>query len=211
MTGVIPSAISLVLNDRNNVPEFSSEPILLSPANVIANRPDVKFASLNLASKTKIAQSVTATLFPSLTLSGFYGIADNAFATSDTIWNMAIGTAVNLIDFERIEGRIDSARASEVKAFEEYRKAILSAVTDVEMALNDYSKINERQISLNKAYKNALSAYETSNRLYKEGEISFIDVLDSERTLNAADSALIEAQSAKTKSIIRLYKALGVR
>ena len=210
LTGVMPTSIDSIIENSSKIPEFTSTPILLSPASVIASRPDVKAASFNLSSKTKLAESVTATLFPSLNISGFYGLADSSIISSENIWNIAIGTAVNLIDFGRIEGRVDASRAREYKAFEEYRKVILVAVTDVEMALNDYTKIEEKKTSLQKAYFNALSAYETSNRLYKEGEISFIDVLDSERILNSSNSSYVTAKAEHTKSIIRLYKSLGV-
>jgi NodT family efflux transporter outer membrane factor (OMF) lipoprotein len=210
LTGNLPKAISIILEDRNEIPRFESLPILLSPANVIANRPDVKAASLNLAANTKMAESITATLFPDLRLSGFFGYSDGGFISSETVWNVALGTAVNLIDFGRIEGRIDASRARESQAFEQYRKAILIAITDVESAINDHTKIKERQISLQNAFNNALKAHEISNKLFKEGEISFIDVLDSERTLNQSDSDLASANTEHTKSVIRLYKVLGV-
>ena len=123
---------------------------------------------------------------------------------------MALGTAVSLIDFGRIEGRINSARAQELGAYHQYRKTVLQAVTEVEMALNDYAKVSERRVSLAKAYDNARNALDLSQVLFKEGESSYIDVLDAQRTLNGADSALVSAQQAQAQALIRLYKSLGV-
>lgn len=210
LIGESPSVIDSSVDGSNAVPEFRSDPILLSPANVIANRPDVKAANLNLASKTKLAESVVATLFPSLNISGFYGLSDSSVMPSEKIWNIALGAAVNLIDFGRIEGRIDASRARELQAFEEYRKSVVNAVVDVERALNDYTKIEQKKTSLYNAFNSAKSAHETSKKLYNEGEISFIDVLDSERSLNEADSAYVAVKAEHTKSVVRLYKSLGV-
>ena len=49
-----------------------------------------------------------------------------------------------------------------------------------------------------------------SQSLFKEGEISFLHVLDSQRTVNEADAAFINAEAAQVEALIRLYKSLGV-
>ena len=136
--------------------------------------------------------------------------AETAFASSTSIWSIAAGAAVSIQDFGRIEGRIDAARAREVEAYQLYRRTVLEAVTEVEMALNDTARIDERYISLNKAYQNADKALYLSETLYKEGEVSFLDVLDAQRTVNEAESELITAQAAQVESLVRLYKSLGV-
>ena len=59
------------------------------------------------------------------------------------------------------------------------------------------------------ALVNAKSALKLSKKLYKEGEIAFLDVLDSERTAISADRAHVDAQSQVTQALIRLYKSLG--
>lgn len=115
-----------------------------------------------------------------------------------------------MLSFGRLEGEIDAARAREMEAYESYRKVVLEAVVEVETALSDYAHINEQAFSLFKAYENAQEAFFLSQQLFKEGEISFLDVLDAQRTVNDAQSALTNAQAAKALALIRLYKSLGV-
>ncbi len=81
--------------------------------------------------------------------------------------------AVSLLDFGRIQGGIDAARARETQAFEMWRKTVIQAVTEVETALTDTSHINERLTTLKKASLNAENSLVLSQQLYKEGEISF--------------------------------------
>ncbi len=203
---------NLVNTTRASIPEFIrlAEPVLLAPSQVITLRPDIRAAAANLRAATSLAEFETLDLFPKFTLAGFYGVAKGALFDSTSIWNISAGTAVSLIDFGRIEGRIDAARAIERRAYEGYRLTILEAIAEVETALSDYAQLNEQYVHLLKAYDNANTALGLSETLYKEGEISFINVLDSQRTLSSADAALTDVEAEKSKSLVRLYKALGV-
>lgn len=210
LTGYLPEEIKALLETQATIPNASLVPILTSPSNVLSVRPDIQAAQYNLSANTKLAESAWADLFPSFTLSGLFGESKGGFSPATTIWTVAAGTAVNLIDFGRIEGQIDAARAREKQAYETYRRAILYAVAEVETALIDYARIDEQRDSLQKAFENADRALKLSQQLYNEGEISFIDVLDAQRTVNTADSALINAEAAQSNSLVRLYKSLGV-
>lgn len=210
LTGKMPHELTPMLAEDRLIIGSDVKPVLMAPAEVLALRPDVRAAEEQLIAATNAAESVTGTIFPSLNIGGFFGVADSAILSSATIWNVALGAAVTLLDFGRIEGRIDSARAVELNAYHQYRKTVLQAVTEVEMALNDYTKINERRVALQHAFDNADRALMLSQTLYREGESSFIDVLDSQRTVNQADSALVSAEAAQAEALIRLYKSLGV-
>ncbi|MFK7839511.1 MAG: efflux transporter outer membrane subunit [Bdellovibrionales bacterium] len=210
LTGQLPDTLLSILSETADIPGASVRTVLMTPADVLTIRPDIRAASANLEANTKLAESVTAELLPNFTISGFYGIAENALTNSTSVWNIALGAAVSLLDFGRIEGRIDAARAREVQAFQLYRKTILEAVSEVETALTDIAHINEQRVSLQKAYQNADQAFMLSESLYREGEISFLDVLDAQRTVNEADSALITAEAAQAESLVRLFKSLGV-
>lgn len=211
LTGELPESVEKLMAGNEIVLSADHlSPVLTAPATVLKNRPDIRAASYNLIENTSLRESAVASLFPTFSLSGFYGVADNSLVNSTNIWSIALGTAVSLIDFGRIEGRIDAARARETQAFEQYRKTILNAVVEVETALSDYTLLDEEYGSLKKAYENANNALDLSQQLYKEGEISFIDVLDVQRTVNDAQSSLVTAEAQKVQAIIRLYKSLGV-
>lgn len=210
LTGNLPKAIHNIVDAPSDIPGAGVEPVLIAPAEILAIRPDIRAAAFNFAANTDLAESATAEIFPTFTVGGFFGIADNAVINSASIWNVVAGAAVALLDFGRIEGQIDAARAREAQAYEQYRRTVLGAVTDVETALTDYTRINEQRISLQKAFDNADRALQLSQALFREGEISFLDVLDAQRTVNEADSTLITAESAQAESLVRLYKSLGV-
>ena len=210
LTGALPETLAPILTPDAEIPGADIGPVLMAPAKALTLRPDIRAAAENLKENTALSESATAEFFPSFSLSGFYGISDGGLVTNANVWNVALGAAVSLLDFGRIEGRIDAARAREMQAYQQYRKTVLSAVTEVETALNDYAYINERRISLQKAFENADQALALSQSLYKEGEISFLDVLDAQRNANNAESAVVSARAAQAESLTRLYKSLGV-
>lgn len=210
LTGQLPADLKPVLETKNGIPGGDVQPVLMSPAKIIALRPDIRAASYDLSAAAGLAESAGADFFPAFTISGFYGVTDSIVTGGTNIWNVAAGTAVSLLDFGRIGGRVDAANAREKQAFELYRKTVLQAVVDVETALNDYANINAKQVSLQKAFDSADRALALSQTLYGEGEISFLDVLDAQRSVNAAEAALISAKAAQSESLVRLYKSLGV-
>ncbi len=210
LVGALPEDLKSILLEDSSIPSNDIEAVLLAPTEVLSLRPDIRAAMATLESSTALSKAAVADLFPQFTLSGFFGTTDGGFANNANIWNITLGMAVSLLDFGRIEGQIDAARAVERRAYQNYRKTILEAVTEVETALNDYARLNERRDHLQNAYNNANQALELSQLLYKEGEVSFIDVLDSQRTLNEADSSLAQSKSDVSQSLVRLYKSLGV-
>lgn len=210
LTGVMPQELMTYLSQPADIPGVNVTPVLMAPAEVLQLRPDIRAASANLAASTVAAESVTAELFPSFTLSGLYGIAENTLTSATGVWNVTAGIAYSLLDFGRIEGRIDSARAREAQAYHLYRRTVIETISEVETALIDSSAINKQRVILQKALQNAKRAFILSENLYREGEISFLDVLDAQRTVNEADAALVTAQSAQAESLVRLYKSLGV-
>lgn len=210
LTGALPDHITAILQQGRTIPVSALGPVLMAPAAVLNGRPDVRAAQARLVASQAQTASVTASLFPTLTLSGFFGVAESSVSSATTIWSLAAGTAVSLIDFGRIEGQIDSAKAQEMQAYQEWRKAVLQTVQDVETAMRDYIALTRRYDALTAAYDNTAQALFLSQDLFQAGEVSFIDVLDAQRNLNQADGLLVIAEAAKAQTLIRLYKALGV-
>ncbi len=210
LTGSLPEDLVAVLDTPADIPGQAVEPVLMAPAQVLLLRPDVRASAANFASTTDLAEAAIADIFPQFTLSGFFGYSKGAFSGTANVWNIVLGTAVSVLDFGRLEGQVDAARAVEMNAYHSYRKTVLEAVVEVETALNDIARINERRASLLQAFNNAEKAYTLSEKLYKEGEISFLDLLDAQRTVNEADAALVAAEAAQATSLVSLYKSLGV-
>jgi NodT family efflux transporter outer membrane factor (OMF) lipoprotein len=210
LVGKLPEEIKPVFAEPADIPGSDVAPVLMAPANVLAQRPDIRAAVHTLAQRSDLTDAAAADIFPTFTVEGMFGVTKTALISTTNVWGVAAGAAVSLLNFGRVQGQIDAAKAREMEAYEAYRKMVFTAVTDVEGALNDYAKLNERRASLHKAYDNAQKALELSQALYKEGEISFLDVLDAQRSANESQSSMVSAESQQASALIRLYKSLGV-
>lgn len=210
LTGQMPEAVAPLLQTASSPTIAEIKPVLLTPAQIIELRPDIRAAQYDLLASTDLKDAEIANLFPTITLGAFFGVADNILIDPTKIWSTAINAAVTLLDFGRIRGNIDASEARETQAFELWRKTVLQAVTDVETALTDYAHISERLVTLQQAKQNAEHSLDLSQQLYKEGEISFLDVLDAQRTYNNADASVVSAEETQSQSLIALYKSLGV-
>lgn len=210
LVGVLPENLDDMVKVAGDIPSANHVPVLESPSDVIARRPDVRAAQLNFMAATDLSDSAFAGVFPTISLSGFFGVADGLLFDPTEVWRATASASLRLLDFGRVRGQVDAAHARERIAFEQYRQTVLEAVADVEQALSDFAKLKREEKSLSDALMNARTALKLSKQLYKEGEVSFLDVLDSERTAIAAERTFVSARSETTSSLIRLYKSLGV-
>ncbi|MGB0719678.1 MAG: efflux transporter outer membrane subunit, partial [Bdellovibrionales bacterium] len=86
LLGVFPDALPEDLQSRGDIPGANARPVLMAPAQILANRPDVKAAMHVLAANTALSNAAAAEVFPTLTLSGFYGIRDNGLVSAVNPW-----------------------------------------------------------------------------------------------------------------------------
>jgi NodT family efflux transporter outer membrane factor (OMF) lipoprotein len=210
LTGMLPKEVLPMIQVEADIASLRIEPILISSASVLNNRPDIRASIASLTEATSLSYSAAASILPTFSLSAFYGVGKTALINSANIWTLAGGTAVSLLNFGKIEGEIDASREREKQAFENYRKTFLNAIVEVESALVGVIRLSAQGISIDRAYNNAENSLKLSQQLFVEGEISFIDLLDAQRTLNEADTARVSSQQVQVNSVISLYKAMGV-
>jgi outer membrane protein TolC len=139
-----------------------------------------------------------------------FGLDAPALLNPLQVWSVAGRMAWNLVDFGRIEGRIDAAAAREVEAYHVWRKTVLAAIEDVESALSTAARAKEQRLSLQRAREHAGRALALAESRYKAGESSLLDVLDSQRQVIDADSALVSAEALYVGAIVALYRSTGV-
>jgi len=90
-----------------------------------------------------------------------------------------------------------------------YESTLLGAVRDVENSLYAFGKDQIRRKSLSTAADSAEQAAEMSRELYASGLRDFLTVVDSERTVLAAQNSVVQADASVDNDLIALYKAMG--
>ena len=207
-----PEALRVELGTARPVPSVPAEVSIGLPAELARRRPDIREAEANLHAATAQIGVAVADLFPRLTLSGNGGFQSQA--ASDLLkWASrfgSVGPTIDLPIFDR--GRWKTVRLYDVRAQEAalgYRRTVLNALHEVENALAAYAADQQRRMLLEATIEQNRDALGLSRQRYESGVVTFIDVLDVERTLQQNQLSLADSATAVATDLVSLYRSLG--
>jgi outer membrane protein, multidrug efflux system len=186
------------------------------PSELLTRRPDVFMAEANMRAANADLVAARAALLPSLTLTASGGLQNPALNAA-VINLIGVGPTVNLgasltqTIFDG--GKLRAARAeSEAKDDElivAYKAAILSALVDVENALNALRHLEDASASEQESVAQSELAFDGAVLRYKEGSGDFLTVLEAQRTLYIARDQYSQYKLARLRALVGIYKALG--
>lgn len=183
------------------------------PSDLLTRRPDILRAEQNLVAANARLGAARAQFFPTISLTGNYGWTStdlgNFIASPATVWNLAGSITAPIFTAGALEGQEKAVAAQREQALIQYRQTIQGAFRDVEDALVDQRKTRE-QLEAQGRQVEALRSYNKAARLrYDNGYISYLEVLDAERSLFDAELAYTRTQATLLESLVGLYKAMG--
>ncbi|MEJ2195956.1 MAG: efflux transporter outer membrane subunit [Ignavibacteriaceae bacterium] len=182
------------------------------PSQLLVRRPDIAESEYLLQSQNAQIGVAVAKMFPSISLTGLFGLASDDLSTltvGDPAWSIS-GTLLGpLFNFGKNTSRVEVEEAKTQQVLYQYEYTVINAFREVEDALIDVQTYKEQLESLTRQYIAAKNAEKLSRMRYDLGVTSYLEVLESERTLFNAELQLSEIRQATFNSYIRLYKALG--
>lgn len=209
-----PGAVDALLGGHTGqIPAGETGRAVGVPADLVRRRPDIQAAELQIAVTTAEVGVAVADLYPRLTLPGtisvgWAGIGEGSLVTTVAASLSAL-LELPLYDGGQRDAGITAAEERLVQAGLTYRQTLLQGLQEVESALAGYQGSWERQQALTEAVENNRIAYEQSRELYRQGFVTFLDVLDSQRTWNESLQDLANARRDVGLEIVNLYTALG--
>jgi len=213
LAGRAPGTLDSMLTGGKGIPNPAKSLAIGIPADVLRQRPDVRNAGHQVLAAAARTRAANAERYPSLNLSGSLGlntVTSRNFLNPETAtFGLFSGISSPIFDAGRIRANIEATSAAEQQAISAYRSAVLVALTETENALIACLRTAERLTSLEKATRLAREADQLARQRYEAGEIDFLDVLDSQRTLLSLEDSLLSTRTDRTTSYIRLYQALG--
>ena len=213
LVGKQPGALAADLSEPGAVPTAPGRELLASPAAAIRHRPDLVIAERRLAAATAMHGAAVAELFPKISLSAFLGLRntdiESLFKSAAFSYTTASNLMQPLLNFGRIRAGIDLAEAKQQEAYLAYEKAVLEALRDTETALTRYLKEEVRRQILGRTVEDQRESVRLSELRYREGVISFLDVLDAQRALYSAEIELARSEAEASTNLIAFYKTLG--
>jgi multidrug efflux system outer membrane protein len=213
LAGRAPGELDTMLSNSHGAPVPPTSLALGIPADVLRQRPDVRLAGYQLLAAAASTRATEATRYPSLNLSGSLGLnsatASKLLDPEAATASLVAGITSPIFDAGRIKSNIEAASAAEEQAVQTYRSTVLTALSETENALIACRRSAERLEKLETATRLARASDETARQRYEAGEIDFLDVLDSQRTLLGLEDNLLTTRTDRTTAYIRLYQALG--
>jgi len=183
------------------------------PSDLLKRRPDIQRAQREFAAATARIGVATADLFPKFSLTGMGGFeslsADNWFDYASRYASVGPTVQWELFEAGRIRANIRVQNARQEQALDSYQQIVLTALQDVENALTAYAKEQIRRESLAQSEQANKRALDLSSQLYKNGLTDFLHVLDSQRSFDTAQDALVQSDQTVALDLVQLYKALG--
>lgn len=183
------------------------------PSELLLRRPDLRRAESDLIAANFDIGAARAARFPSLALTARAGTQSTTTGMlldpTTMVYSIASSLTAPIFEGGRLEGQEDLSRARNQELVETYRGAILTAFRDTEDALSATAITAQQYLHAQEAFDQAREAYRIVESRFRAGTVDFINLLDAQRSVFAANDTLVQAYLSRFTAIIDLYEALG--
>ncbi|HTW29991.1 MAG TPA: efflux transporter outer membrane subunit [Acetobacteraceae bacterium] len=208
-----PGALRGMLEEARPVPPVPPVVPIGLPSELARRRPDIREAEAKLHAATADIGVATADFYPQVTLSGSLGIQSLQFKDLAN-WGArqyALGPGITLPIFQggRLRGTLELRKEQQKEAALDYQQTVLQAFHDVDNALIAYRAEQRRREELATAVQQNRRAVALAQSRYQQGITDFLEVLDAQRSLLAAEEEYSNSTTTVSTNLVQLYKALG--
>lgn len=210
LMGEYPAGQLITTSELPTVPPLPSAGV---PAELLARRPDVRSAEWALQAADYRLSAAERSFLPSISLTGSSGstgseLAD-LFSSGSFIWTIAGNIVQPIFQGGRLRAQADAAEGQRDEAFYGYVDVALTALSEVETALEVDNMLAQRVKESEEAADYAEEAVRVSFNRYMQGIEPFLNVLESHQRALDSRSATITAQYDRLENRIDLHLALG--
>ena len=201
---LLPEQLSVVKPLPDVSPGMSSEVLLRRP-DILQSENLLKAANANIG-------AARAAFFPRISLTSAIGSASGdlsgLFKSGSFVWNYAPQIVLPIFD-ARTWSALTVTKVDKEIAVAQYEKAIQAAFKDVADALASRGTLGDRMEAQQSLLDATAQTYRLSTARYEKGIDIYLNVLDAQRSLYAAQQGLIAIRLAKLANQVRLYAVLG--
>ncbi|KMM77255.1 transporter [Xanthomonas sp. NCPPB 1128] len=180
---------------------------------VLLQRPDVLYAEHTLKSANADIGAARAAFFPTISLTASSGRSSSAlsslFDAGNRTWSFVPSISVPIFRAGALKAELDVARITRDVNVATYEKAIQSAFSEVADALATRAQLDERMDAQRALVAVTQRSYDLAEARYRNGVDSYLDTLDSQRSLYSAQQNLITLRLTEAGNRVTLYKVLG--
>jgi multidrug efflux system outer membrane protein len=204
-----------IVRERSNF--LTSVPATVStgiPSQLLANRPDIKQAELDLAASKLDVKVARAEFYPSFGISGAIGF--QAFKPSylvklpeSLLYSLAGDLAGPLVNRAGIRAEFNSANARQLQAMYNYQRVILNAYLEVSTQLSNIGNLQRSYDYKSRQVAALTKSIDIANDLFKSARADYFEVLMTQRDALEAKLELVETKRDQLNAVVNVYRDLG--
>jgi multidrug efflux system outer membrane protein len=193
------------------MPAIGPFPAVGLPADLLANRPDVRAAGVRLQSAQWQVSAARANRLPALRLTADaqYGRSDLDLLFDTWLLSLAADLTAPIFDGGRRAAEVDRTRALVDENLWAYRRTVLTAVKEVEDAMVSEIRQREHIEGLKAVNATAQKGLEEAIGRYRNGLSDYLPVITQLLSFQDLERNLIVQQEQLIRYRIGLYRALG--
>lgn len=184
------------------------------PSQLLANRPDIKQAELELSASKLNVNVARANFYPSIGIKA--GVGLEAFktefltSTPESLAYSLVGDLVSpLINRNAIKAAYSTANNKQLQAVFDYEKTVLNAFIEVENQLSNVKNLKERYRLRENQVQRLTESIDLSIQLFKSARAEYTEVLLTQREALDSKIEIIETKRDQLIANIHLYQSLG--
>jgi len=221
----IEHALAVLLGMAPSQLTIEPEPIVFRPivippgvpSALLERRPDIAAAERAMAAANARIGVARAAYFPRLSLTGLLGVESgdlgDLFHSASRTWALGplVGTMLSMTIFDGGRRKaIEAGAAAEYdRTVADYRQTVLTALREVEDNLSALRILAEQAREESRSVESARRAAQLSSTRYREGYVSYFEVIDAERQVLAAQRAALQSDRERALATVGLVRALG--
>lgn len=203
--------------DRASTDFLDQQPATMAigvPAELLANRPDVRQAELDITAAGLDVQAARKAFYPALGIGATVGYQSYDLTklvnTPDSLlFSTLAGAAAPLLNRKGITADYYSANSREKQAVLRYERAVLNAFVEVSNRVNLTRNLSQGYGLKRQQVDRLSQAVDISTQLFNLNRADYLEVLTARRDLLEAQQQLVELKQQQMVATVTLYQALG--
>ncbi|MGB5425239.1 MAG: efflux transporter outer membrane subunit [Gammaproteobacteria bacterium] len=183
------------------------------PSELLARRPDIQRAEQDLIAANAQIGVARSQYFPTISLSGLFGYASDELSdllqSSSEIWGIGADALGPIFTGGRISSQVRATEAVQRQALVGYAQTVQAAFREVDDALISNIKRRDELVAQGRQVAALVDYAHYAQIRYDEGQVSYIEVLDSQRRLFDAELLYTQSENEVHAAMISIYKAMG--
>jgi multidrug efflux system outer membrane protein len=212
LLGKPAAAFAAGVNPLNDVASVPAIPAGL-PSQLLERRPDVAAAQRAMVAANARIGVARAAMFPALGLSAAGGgesvALSNILKMSGHSWLLGALLSMPVIDGGRNKANIARSEAVLEESVAAYRQNVLVAFSEVEDNLAGLRILASQSEQVDAGVVYARRSADLAQKLYAAGRSSYLDLLDAQRNLAAAERNAAQLRGNQAVTTVALIRALG--